>query len=191
MGSVASLLHGRSSSTMSASPGSRERIAVGGGEILLIAGLSAIAGLIHLDVAARDLHGSSPYTPLVWMMATFQICWAVLAARRGSRGILIWGIAANVAMVALWVTSRTVGVPIGPHPWAPEPVGAVDAIAVVAESVIVLAAGCVVMAPRSALARSVVARLAPVLVGLIFVGFLYGLAGGSQAGGGGSIWLCC
>jgi hypothetical protein len=123
------------------------------------------------------------------MLAAFQLGWAALVVLRPSREALIWGAAANGVIVALWVMSRTVGVPVGPQPWVPEPVGAVDAIAA-AECVIVLAASCVVTAVRSAFARRAVARMAPLLVGVLFVSVLYGVGGGGHIGGGGSVWLC-
>jgi hypothetical protein len=103
---------------------------------------------------------------------------------------LIWGAGANAAIAAIWVTSRTVGLPIGPQPWVAEPVGVVDAIAVVAESIVVLAASCVALAARSSLARRTVSRMAPVLLCVLFIGVLYGVGGGGHIGGGGSIWLC-
>jgi hypothetical protein len=158
--------------------------------VLLIGGLCMVAGIMHVGVAANDIRLSSSSTPLVAMLAAFQLGWAALAVLRPSRGALIWGAAVNAAIVALWVTSRTVGVPIGPQPWVPEPVGAVDVIAVLAESVIVLAASCVVLAARSELARRSVPRIAPLLVGVLFISVLYGVGGVAHVGGGGSVWLC-
>jgi hypothetical protein len=166
-------------------------VAAAESSVLLIAGLCAVAGIMHIGVTASDLQLSSPYTPLVAMIAAFQLGWTALVLMRPSRGALILGASANAAFVALWVTSRTVGVPIGPLHWVPEPVGAVDVIATVAESVIVLAASCVVLGARSALARVAVVRMTPLLLGVMFVSVLYGLGGGAHVGGAGSIWLCC
>jgi hypothetical protein len=159
--------------------------------VLLIAGLCALAGIVHIGVTASDIQLYSPDTPLVAMIAAFQLGWAALVLLRPSRSALVLGASANAAFVTLWVISRTVGVPIGPVHWVPEPVGAVDVIATVAESVIVLAASCVVLGARSALARLAVARMAPLLLGVMFVSVLYGLGGDAHVGGAGSIWLCC
>src|SRR3954452_15925095 len=42
-------------------------------------------------------------------------------------------IALSLATIALWTVSRTLGVPVGPQPWVPEPVGRADAIATLLE----------------------------------------------------------
>ena len=42
-------------------------------------------------------------------------------------------IALSLGTVALWTVSRTLGVPVGPQPWVPEPVGRADAIATLLE----------------------------------------------------------
>lgn len=158
--------------------------------VLLIGALSIVTGIIHVGIAANDFQLSPSFTPLIAMFAAFQLGWGGLAVLRPSRGALIWGAAVNAAIVALWIMSRTVGMPIGPQPWVPEPVGVVDAIAAVAESVVVLATSCVALAARSLLARRVVPRIAPLLLGVLFISILYGVGGGGHIGGGGAIWLC-
>ena len=46
----------------------------------------------------------------------------------------------TIAVLGVWALSRTVGVPIGPHPWTPEPTGLLDVACAAYETAIV--AGC-------------------------------------------------
>src|SRR5580704_15977568 len=89
-------------------------VAAAESSVLLIVGLCALAGIMHIGITASDVQLSSAYTPLVAMIASFQLGWAALVLLRPSRGALILGASANAAFVALWIVSRTVGVPIGP-----------------------------------------------------------------------------
>jgi hypothetical protein len=158
--------------------------------LLLLGALSAVTGVIHVGISASDFQLSSAYTPPVAMFAAFQLGWGALVVLRPSRGALLWGAGANAAIAAIWVVSRTVGLPIGPQPWVPEPIGVVDVIAAAAESVVALASACVALSARSALARRTASRMAPALLAVLFVCALYGTGGGGHIGGGGSVWLC-
>jgi hypothetical protein len=158
--------------------------------VLLTAALCALTGVIHVGVTVSDLQRSSSYTPLVAMIAAFQLGWPALLALRPSRGALVFGAILSAAFVLLWVVSRTVGIPMGPHPWVAEPVGVADTIAAVAEGVVVIAAACLLLARRSAIADGALARMAPLLAGAMFFSVLYGVGGGVRLGGG-SVWLCC
>jgi hypothetical protein len=42
-------------------------------------------------------------------------------------------IALSLATIALWTVSRTLGVPVGPQAWVPEPIGRADAVATLLE----------------------------------------------------------
>jgi putative NADH-flavin reductase len=64
----------------------------------------------------------------------------VLALLRPSRRLLVVGAVGNLAIVALWGVTRTVGIPIGPTPWRPEAVGTADALAVQLELALALGA---------------------------------------------------
>ncbi|MDQ6806040.1 MAG: hypothetical protein M3065_13985 [Actinomycetota bacterium] len=151
--------------------------------LVLIAGVSFVAGLIHIAASIDHYQEFPLYTPVFALMATCQIAWALAIARWCSRRVLIVGVALNVAIIGLWVVSRTVGVPIASRPWAPEEIGAADLMATIAESAIVVGATCVLMSLRSALAQRLLARLAPVLLVVIFLSVTFGV-GGRHAGGG-------
>jgi hypothetical protein len=146
--------------------------------LFLIAGLSFVAGVIHIGASIDHAQEFLLYTPVFALFAAFQIGWALLVTRRCSRRVLVLGIALNAAIVLLWVASRTVGVPIAPVPWGPEPVGAADLLAAVAESAIVLGTACVLRSPGSRFAQRALAWLAPVLLGVLFLSVMYGVTGG-------------
>jgi hypothetical protein len=56
-----------------------------------------------------------------------------LAVGRPRGWLLAAGIAGNLAIVAMYVVSRTIGPPLGPHAHVPERVGAVDLATAAAE----------------------------------------------------------
>jgi hypothetical protein len=92
------------------------------------------------------------------------VAWAVLVVRRDSDRLLTLGLALNLATVALWAASRTVGVPIAPHPWVPEEVGVADTIATISELVVAVGVALTLLSARSALARRASTKLAPALL---------------------------
>ena len=85
-------------------------------------------------------------------LGVFQAAWALAYVRRPSRQIVAVGILANLATVALWAVSRTIGLPFSPEPWVPEAVGALDVAASVLE--LALVAGLVVVLARRPLATN-------------------------------------
>ena len=46
--------------------------------------------------------------------------------RQPSQSALLWGLALNLALVAVWAISRTRGLPVGPDAFQPEAVGPLD-----------------------------------------------------------------
>ena len=148
--------------------------------VLLVAGLAFMDGLIHIG-AAVDHFGEFPlYTLVFAVLAAVQIAWAAMIFWRPSRRVLLFGCALNVGVIGLWVASRTIGVPIAPRAWVPEAVGVADLIETVGEIVTVVAALSVVLSPRLPLARLVTARVAPVVMMVLFLSALYGA--GAHAG---------
>jgi hypothetical protein len=143
--------------------------------LLLVAAVAFIDGLIHIG-AAVDHFGEFPlYTLVFAVLATVQMAWAAMILRRPSRLVLLFGCAFTVSVVGLWVASRTIGVPIAPRAWVPEPVGVADLVETVGEIATVIAVLSLVMSPRHPFARRVTERIAPVLMGVLFVSVLYGV----------------
>lgn len=73
-------------------------------------------------------------------MALFQLATALLVLVRPSRRLFVACALGNGSFVRLWLLSRTSGFPIGPEPWAAEPVGVVDGIVAAIELGIVIVA---------------------------------------------------
>jgi hypothetical protein len=129
----------------------------------------------------RRSFGEFPlYTAVFASLAATQIVWAGLLLRDPSRRLLCFGALFNLSVVGLWVASRAVGVPIAPHAWVPESIGVADLIETAGEIVVVLALWSVLMSERAGLARPVAARIAPLLVLMLFLTALYGV--GAHAG---------
>lgn len=146
--------------------------------IVLMAGVSLVAGIIHIRASLDHAQEFPLYAPAFALLASFQVAWAAAVARASSRRILLVGGAVNLAIIGLWVASRTVGVPVAEGPWVREPIGAADLMASVAESVIVMGTACVLTSLRSRLVQRVLPRLAPLLLAVIFVCVIYGVGAG-------------
>jgi len=124
--------------------------------LLLLVALSGSAGLIH----ARALIDHAGH---YWLFGVFfgaltyaQTLWAVWMYRRpDDERPLLPAAFASLAVVAIWLVSRTVGLPIGPWAGRPEPFGIEDITASLDE--LVLAALVVAMLRPD---RRIAARLA-------------------------------
>jgi hypothetical protein len=109
--------------------------------------LSSIAAWIH--ASAFHHHVDRPWMiPIFFVtVALAQGRWAFLVWRRPTRTLLAWGIGLNTVVALVWIASRTTGAPIVAG--APEPVGLVDALAMMAEVTIVIGS-VVLLRPRGA-----------------------------------------
>jgi len=91
------------------------------------------AGAIHLTVMPQHFQEYPPFGVFFLLSGLAQV--GLAAALLFSTGSLtaIVGAAANLAVVTLWLVSRTVGLPIGDDPWRPETIGVADAAATILE----------------------------------------------------------
>jgi hypothetical protein len=114
---------------------------------------SAGAGAIHIAVIQAHLEEYWAFGVFFAVVAWLQILWAIWVVARPSRVVALTGIGINGAITAVWVVSRTVGVPLGPEPGVAEPVEFVD---VAATSLQVLAImGALGLLSRGAMRRDV------------------------------------
>jgi hypothetical protein len=104
------------------------------------------AGLVHLAVVQEHLAEWWVYGVFFAVTGAAQILWGLGALARDRAPFLRLVAAGNIALVALWATTRTVGIPIGPEPWTTEAVGRADVLCVVLELGTVLALGAVARA---------------------------------------------
>ena len=93
-------------------------------DVLVTIGLAAFVATSHVEAAV----GASPYSPALSaglaLAGLVAAGWTVRVARKPSRGLLLAGAAAALALVALWAWTRTIGVPFGA---GRVPIGLLDA----------------------------------------------------------------
>ena len=106
--------------------------------LFIVCGLAWITGLIHAQAAIQHVDEYALYALFFVLLATTQCVWGIALYRAPSRKLLFAGAMLSLAVAALWILSRTSGLPVGPQPWTPEPVGALDSIATGDEMVLAL-----------------------------------------------------
>ena len=121
-----------------------------------LASLSAGAAAIHFAVIFEHFTEYALYGVFFLVISWAQLIWAAIVLWRPSRLWLWLGVAGNAVVVAVYVASRTAGLPIGPDVGNPEPVGGLDVVSVVLE--VALIAGCVALLWRPSLTARPVRR---------------------------------
>jgi hypothetical protein len=110
--------------------------------LITLAALSASAGVLHATVIREHLNEYWLFGAFFIVAASLQLVWAVMVLRGVGRNWILAGAFGNAAVVLLWWTSRTIGLPFGPEPWKPEAFGLVN-LAVTAIEIAVISL-CVV-----------------------------------------------
>lgn len=102
---------------------------------LAVVSSTAAAG-VHAAVGPAHLRDSLLLGSFFVGCALLQLGWAALVASRATWRLLVAGAVGNLAVIALWATTRTMGLPFGllPHP---EAVGPWDLACVAWELVVV------------------------------------------------------
>jgi hypothetical protein len=93
---------------------------------IIAAVLSLGAAWVHFAYTASHLRQWWAYGAFFLATGAGQAVFAPLVVRRPRPWVVAVGIAGNLAIVAMYVVSRTAGPPLGPHAHVPEPTGAVD-----------------------------------------------------------------
>jgi hypothetical protein len=155
------------------------------------------AGAINIAAAATVGRDSAQNLAFFVVVAAAQLVWGAVALARAPRWWLALGAVGNLVVVATWVVSRTVGLPVGEFAGMTLPVGFADGLATVLEAVTVVGAAALMVggrAPARSPARSPGATVAAAVVvgALALVGVLSqagaigsSSAGSDQSGGGG------
>jgi hypothetical protein len=103
----------------------------------MAAGLSIGASVIHFGAVPGHID-EGWWVGLGLMVAgTFQAAWALAWLIERSPGVTRFGILGNLAIVVVWLVSRTAGLPIGEFAGRPEAIGAADAAATLFELLLV------------------------------------------------------
>ncbi len=159
---------------------------IGRGEPLLylVFALSLLAALSHLWAAAEHMREWWGYGAFFLASAVAQGAYASGLMRWPRRSLFLAGIGGNLVILALYVLTRTVGIPVfGPHAGEIEGVGFADLCATASEVGIVLALGALMMRGFSRerkLQVAVVLAAAALLVGHL----IHLLADGAAMGHG-------
>lgn len=99
------------------------------------------AAVIHFAVAPMHWRDWLPAGVFFASITVFQLFWALLVWSRPATLVLAAGFAANAGSAALWVMSRTVGVPFGPHAGQPEAVETAGISVLLLQCYVVMGAG--------------------------------------------------
>jgi hypothetical protein len=116
--------------------------------LLVLGGASVVAAVIHAVVCPEPFQEYWRFGVFFLVTAVAGLGYAAWVVARPSRRLLRVGVAANLAIVALWLVTRLVGLPLGPEAGATEPFGALDLAASSAELVAAAIAAVLLAAPR-------------------------------------------
>jgi len=111
-----------------------------------VAMLSMGAAWIHLAVTGEHLAEFWLFGAFFATIAGLQAVWAIAVLLRPTTFVCVSGVIVNAGIVAIWVTSRTIGMPFGPEPWTPEPPGILDVSSTMLELLIVARAAKLILA---------------------------------------------
>jgi hypothetical protein len=136
------------------------------------AALSLVAAGMHVAVVGSHFQEWWAYGAFFLAAGTGQALFAPLILRRPRAWLVATGIAGNVAIVGLYVVTRTAGPPIGPHARVPEPAGPVDLATTAAEVLLVGVLMTMLGARAQRLTGDVVLGLAVLLWALRLTGHL-------------------
>lgn len=138
-----------------------------------LASLSVGAAAIHFAVVFEHFAEYTLYGVFFLVISWAQIIWPVILLWRPSRLWLWLGIAGNAAVIAVYVASRTAGLPFGPDLHSPESVGALDVVSCVLEFGLIAVCAALLwrpsladrpVEPRSAFGRAAALAAVPVAV---------------------------
>jgi hypothetical protein len=103
----------------------------------LLVGLSAMAGLIHGKAFIDHVAHYWLFGVFFGFLTYAQVLWAMQLWRRPDDRRLFKAVAVmSLGTIAIWIVSRTVGLPIGPWAGRPEAIGMLDLVASLDELVI-------------------------------------------------------
>ncbi len=133
------------------------------------AALSLLAALIHLWVTPEHFEEWWGYGAFFLVAAAAQILYVPLVLLLPTRIVLLAGIAGNLAIVVLYLLTRTVGIPLfGPGAGEVEGVSFIDLCATTSEVGIAVALGGALLRETTADRRRIIVLI--LAVGLVSVG---------------------
>jgi len=112
---------------------------------------SAAAGFIHALVTPEHFEEGLAVGLFMLAVTVAQMAVVVAGLNRPSRALWAATAAVNVGVLAIWLLSRTTGLPVGPTAGSVEPMGFLDMTCAVYEAALVV--GCVTLARGNATAQ--------------------------------------
>ena len=139
---------------------------MGGGRTLYVAAtLSLLAALIHLWATPEHFEEWWGYGAFFLVAALAQVLYAPLVLAWPTRMVLFGGIAGNLAIVALYLLTRTVGIPLfGPGAGEVEGVGFIDLCATASEVGIAVALGAALLRETTTERRGMILLITAVVL---------------------------
>jgi hypothetical protein len=102
------------------------------------AALSLVAGLIHAWAMPEHARAWWGYGAFFLVVAIAQVFLSDALLYRPQRRLFLAGVMGNLAVITLYVVTRTVGIPFfGPHAGAVEEMGMIDLLSIVVELALV------------------------------------------------------
>lgn len=119
---------------------------------LVAAVLSVGAAAIHAVVVPAHLSEDLLYGVFFAVVAGAQGSWAVVTVLQPHPRVLLAGLVGNLAVVSLWLVTRTAGIPVGAGARRTEPLGLLDTSCGALELGVVVCCALVLRSRRVALA---------------------------------------
>jgi len=157
--------------------------------VSVVALASIAAGAINIAVAATIAGATAQTQAFFGAVGAAQVVWGLVALVWAPRWWLALGALGNAVVVATWLVSRSVGLPVGQFAHVVLPVGFSDSVATILEGA--TAAGAALLAVRGAGVERAAARVrgfalaAAVLIGALGLAGVMSMANASSSGGGG------
>jgi hypothetical protein len=104
--------------------------------------LSLVAAVIHVWVMPEHFEEWWGYGLFFLIAALAQALYAIVILRAPTPTFLRVGIIGNLVIIALWVVTRTIGIPVfGPHAGEIEAIGAIDVASKLVELLLIVVLG--------------------------------------------------
>ncbi len=116
--------------------------------LALAAAAAAGGALVHFAVSPEHFGEWWGFGLFFVLCGEVQLGWALLLGLNRGRRMLAVGIVGSLLLVAVWVVSRTAGLPFGPEPGVPEAVAIPDIVSVLLELITAGACAWALLSPR-------------------------------------------
>lgn len=110
--------------------------------------LTLAASAIHFSVAPEHFVDFAPYGVFFVCLGLIQVVLAAAILLRPNRRLFVIAASGTLAVIGLWLASRTVGLPIAPVPGRPEDFGFTDVVCTLLEAISLVLFLFLIRSPR-------------------------------------------